>query len=125
MKSIFKDFDTLTEKIKRAYSTEQYERLRSNFRLRANVIFSDFKKNNSLVLYLSKNAQKNYRGFSASSGLSFIGPSIAWKKIINGDKSLIECYTEGIIKVPNLRINWSKLWNFSNIITSLKKYQLD
>ena len=63
-----------------------------------------------------------YKGFSSSAGLSLIGTSTVWKDIIMGKKALSTSFAEGSIKVPNLRVNWSKLWIFSHLITSIKEF---
>ena len=120
MNTIFNDFEGLINKIQVLLSRAEFESLRANLYLHLNIIFSDLKRKNSLVVYISKTALKIYKGFSTSTGLSLIGHSAVWKKILKGEKSLGAAFTEGSVKVPNLRVNWTKLWKFSYILSILK-----
>lgn len=120
MKKIFQDFNVLIDKIRNNYLKKELEQIQSVFVLQANIMFSDLKKNNSFVIYISKSSQKGYKGFSPSAGLSFIGPSTIWEKILAKEMSLITALVEGKIKIPNLRINWNKLMRFSFLISCLR-----
>ncbi len=122
MNKIFEEFNTLVDEIQNLFGREEYGPIKAGIRLFANIVFSDIKKNNSVVLFITQNKQKVYRGYSTSTGLSLIGHSKVWKEILSGEKSLSTCFAEGTIKVPNLRVNWSKLWSFSSIIKNVKNF---
>ena len=122
MKSIDKSFNSLIKQVQMLFNKKEFEPIKGEINLHANIIFSDLKKRDTIVLYLSNTKQTMYKGFSGSAGLSLIGTSRIWKEILNGDKALSTAFAEGSIKVPNLRVNWSKLWLFSHIITSVNNF---
>lgn len=120
MKQIFRDFDTLIEKIRINHSKEEFTSIFTDLKLHANIVFTDFKKNrNSVVLYITNKKQKHYLGFSTSAGLSLFGSSIVWRDIICGKKSLGTSFADGTIRIPNLRINWEKVWKLSFILSTI------
>jgi len=119
MKQIFRDFDTLMEKIRNISVKDENASLFTDTHIHANIVFTDFKKNrNSLVLYITNKKLKHYLGFSTSAGLSLFGTSTIWKEIISGKKSLGTSFADGSIKVPNIRINWAKLWKLSHLLST-------
>jgi hypothetical protein len=122
MKPLLEDFYSLVNQIQILFDKKEFEQMKAEIQLHANIIFSNLKKKDSIVLYITNSKQKMYRGFSPSAGLSLIGPSTVWKKILKGEKSLSTVFAEGVIKVPNLRVNWSKLWLLSYIITSVNNF---
>ncbi|MHA1291889.1 MAG: hypothetical protein ACTSQJ_04375 [Promethearchaeota archaeon] len=119
MNSIFNDFNSLIEKIKIFISKNDLQSLKFNLKIFANIIFTDLKKNNSIVLYLNKNKQKQYLGFSTSAGFSLFGTTNVWRNILKGKKSILATFVEGDLKIPNLRVNWSNIIILSFIISSL------
>jgi len=122
MKQIFRDFDTVIENIRINYTKKEFLSLFTDFQLHANIVFTDLRKNrNSVVLYITNKKQKHYLGFSTSAGFSLFGTSTVWKDIISGKKSLGTSFADGTIKIPNLRINWEKMWKLSFILSSTIK----
>ncbi len=122
MNPIFKEFNKLINQVQLLFNLKEYNPIRTGVQLQANIVFSDLKKNNSIVLYITNSTQKVYRGFYSSAGLSFIGSSSVWNDILKDKKSLTTAFAEGKISVPNLRVNWSKLWMLSYIIKNVNNF---
>ncbi len=118
---IFSDFTLAFEKIKSYVKEAPLVLFFGESHFRTNIIFTDKKRNNRLVLYISKTTQKFYSGFSSSAGFSVIGPSTVWKEILKGNKSLTASLAEGSLTVPNLRVNWPKLVKLSFLFTILNQ----
>jgi len=125
MKALIKKFNSLINQLQILFTKEELYPIKTGIQIYANILFSDLKKNDSIILYITENTLRVYKGFSSSAGLSLIGPSTVWIEILTGQKSLSTSFAEGSIKVPNLRVNWSKLWLLSNLIMSVNDFKLN
>ncbi len=119
MKPIFNDFTVTFQAINSRGKDNSLRLLLGESHFHTNIIFSDMKRHNRLVLYISKSKQKFYPGFSSYAGFSVIGPSSVWREILKGNKSLTAALAEGSLTVPNLRVNWPKLVKLSFLFSSI------
>ncbi|MHA1272871.1 MAG: hypothetical protein ACTSQP_16260 [Promethearchaeota archaeon] len=120
MSSLFTEFKIFMENISQFAEKIKKSGKNLDFNLKANILLSDLKRNNSFIIYISENKKIVQKGFSTSIGFTLIGSSSIWRDVIKGTRSLIGAFTEGSIKVPNIRVNWFRLNKFSNLIKILK-----
>ena len=89
-----------------------------------NIRVRNGKTKDEFAVYLSKDASKLMKGYSAALGFSIIGTEATWLEIFQGKKSIMGHYNEGNLKISNIRINWLKMTLLSNLVANLISLKL-
>ena len=89
-----------------------------------NVRVKNGKIKDEYTVFITREASKLMKGYSASVGFTIRGTEETWLEVFQGEKSLMAEVIEGHLKVSNMRINWLKITLLSNLLSNLISMKL-
>ncbi|MHA1143295.1 MAG: hypothetical protein ACTSRW_01015 [Candidatus Helarchaeota archaeon] len=124
----------LNKKLKRFYNIikktqnlrllETLPKALTSFLFLLNIKVINGTKNEEFSLFITKDVQKFFRGYSAASDFTIIGPKDIWIDILDGKRSLFGEIIKKNLEVHNIRVNWLKTLLFSQVIWILTNSNL-